>query len=59
MQSMPLLTMIPALFARGAKHDFWDYDASDRARAAEIAKGYAVYHSSRRRYIPGENKHDK
>ncbi len=56
---MPLLTMIPALFARGAKHDFWDYDASDRARAAEIAKGYAVYHSSRRRYIPGENKHDK
>ena len=39
--------------------DFWDYDAADRERAAAIAREYAAYHRGKRRYVPGENKHDK
>ena len=39
--------------------DFWDDDADDRQRAAQIATEYAAYHRGKRRYIQGENKHDK
>lgn len=39
--------------------DFWNDDDEDRARAAAIAREYASYHRQKRRYVPGENKHDK
>jgi len=39
--------------------EFWDDNAADRARAAAIAKDYASYHRGKRRYVQGENKHDK
>jgi len=38
---------------------FWDDDAQDRARAKEISESYHQSRQGRRRYIPGENKHDK
>lgn len=39
--------------------EFWDYDQRDRDKANEIAKAYLQSLKGRRRYIPGENKHDK
>jgi N-acetylglucosamine-6-sulfatase len=39
--------------------EFWDYDESDRAKATEISQSYMLSRQGRRRYIPGENKHDK
>ena len=39
--------------------DFWDYDRRDRAEADDIAQAYLTSRQGRRRYIPGENKHDK
>jgi N-acetylglucosamine-6-sulfatase len=39
--------------------EFWDYDQRDRIEADEIAQAYLKARQGRRRYIPGENKHDK
>jgi len=39
--------------------EFWDYDQRDRDEANEIAQAYRQSVTGRRRYIPGENKHDK
>jgi N-acetylglucosamine-6-sulfatase len=39
--------------------EFWDDDQRDRNEAYEIAQAYLKSRVGRRRYIPGENKHDK
>ena len=38
---------------------FWDYDQRDREEAMEISGAYLRSRQGIRRYIPGENKHDK
>lgn len=39
--------------------EFWDYDQRDRQEALAISREYLESRQSIRRYIPGENKHDK
>jgi len=39
--------------------EFWDYDQRDRNEAIDISQSYLQSRQGRRRYIPGENKHDK
>jgi len=47
----------PAVEAILQEH--WNDDADDRRAAARIADEYAAFHRGKRRYVPGENKHDK
>jgi len=39
--------------------EFWNDDQRDRDEANKIAQAYLKSRIGRRRYIPGENKHDK
>lgn len=39
--------------------EFWDYDERDRNEARAISHAYLESRKGRRRYLPGENKHDK
>lgn len=39
--------------------EFWDYDQRDRAEAKAISEAYLLSRQGIRRYILGENKHDK
>lgn len=39
--------------------EFWDYDSRDREEAKEISAAYLQSRQGIRRYVPGENKHDK
>ncbi len=43
----------------GVIQEFWNDDQRDREEANEIAQAYLKSRIGRRRYIPGENKHDK
>ena len=39
--------------------EFWDFDQRDREEALAISQEYLQSRQGIRRYIPGENKHDK